>query len=135
MTKDKILFIPKQYAAIVAILIAIVMTVLDGSIMNITLPTLTKQFGVSPSTSIWIVNAYQLVITVSLLTFSSLGEIYNYRKIFIIGLIIFTMSSFFCALCNSFWTLTITRIIQGIGASCVMSVNPALIRIIYPPKI
>ena len=126
--------IPKQYTAIIAVLLAIVMSVLDGTIMNIALPTLTESFKISPGTSIWIVNAYQLIIAILLLPMASLGEIYGYRKVFLIGVIIFTCASFTCALCNSFTTLTITRVVQGIGAASIMSVNPALVRLIYPPQ-
>ena len=135
MNKKKFAFIPKQYFAVTAVLLAIMMSVLDGTIMNIALPTLAHDFDINPSAAIWIVNAYQLVITVTLLSFASLGEIYGYRRIFLIGISIFSASSAACALSDSFWMLTVFRIIQGFGASCVMSVNTALIRLIYPPKV
>lgn len=135
MSKDKIAFIPKQYFAVVAVLLAIMMSVLDGTIMNIALPTLAHDFDVTPSSAIWIVNAYQLVITMTLLSFASLGDIYGYRRIFLIGISIFVASSAACALSDSFWMLTVFRIVQGFGAACVMSVNTALIRLIYPPQI
>ena len=77
MSKEKIAFIPKQYFAVVAVLLAIMMSVLDGTIMNIALPTLAHDFDVTPSNAIWIVNAYQLVITMTLLSFASLGDIYG----------------------------------------------------------
>ena len=66
MSKEKTAFIPKQYFAVVAVLLAIMMSVLDGTIMNIALPTLAHDFDVTPSNAIWIVNAYQLVITMTL---------------------------------------------------------------------
>lgn len=135
MNKEKIAFIPKQYFAVVAVLLAIMMSVLDGTIMNIALPTLAHDFDVTPSSAIWIVNAYQLVITMTLLSFASLGDIYGYRRIFLIGISIFVASSTACALSDSFWMLTVFRIVQGFGAACVMSVNTALIRLIYPPQI
>ena len=68
MNKEKIAFIPRQYLAVIAVLLAIMMSVLDGTIMNIALPTLAHDFDVTPSTAIWIVNAYQLVITMTLLS-------------------------------------------------------------------
>ena len=135
MSKEKIAFIPKQYFAVVAVLLAIMMSVLDGTIMNIALPTLAHDFDVTPSNAIWIVNAYQLVITMTLLSFASLGDIYGYRRIFLTGISIFVGASAACALSDSFWMLTVSRIIQGFGAACVMSVNTALIRLIYPPQI
>lgn len=134
MSKEKTAFIPKQYFAVVAVLLAIMMSVLDGTIMNIALPTLAHDFDVTPSNAIWIVNAYQLVITMTLLSFASLGDIYGYRRIFLTGISIFAGASLACALSDSFWMLTVSRIIQGFGAACVMSVNTALIRLIYPPQ-
>ena len=135
MSKEKIAFIPRQYLAVVAVLLAIIMSVLDGTIMNIALPTLAHDFDVTPSNAIWIVNAYQLVITMTLLSFAALGDIYGYRRIFLIGISIFAGASLACTLSTSFWMLTVARIIQGFGAACVMSVNTALIRLIYPPQI
>ena len=128
MSKEKIAFIPKQYFAVVAVLLAIMMSVLDGTIMNIALPTLAHDFDVTPANAIWIINAYQLVITMTLLSFASLGDIYGYRRIFLTGISIFVGASAACALSDSFWMLTVSRIIQGFGAACVMSVNTALIR-------
>lgn len=126
--------IPKPYIAVTAVLLAIMMAVLDGTIMNIALPTLSSHFLVDPSKVVWIVNAYQLVITMSLLSFAALGDIYGYKRIFLIGLILFTTASGGCALSTSFTTLIIGRVIQGIGAACLMSVNTALVRLIYPSK-
>ena len=135
MSKEKTAFIPKQYFVVVAVLLAIMMSVLDGTIMNIALPTLAHDFDVTPANAIWIINAYQLVITMTLLSFASLGDIYGYRRIFLTGISIFVGASAACAFSDSFWMLTVSRIIQGFGAACVMSVNTALIRLIYPPQI
>lgn len=127
-------FIPRQYLAVIAIALALIMSVLDGTIMNVALPTLGREFGIPPSTVIWIVNAYQLTITVTLLSFSALGDIYGYKKIFLFGSSVFCGMSLVCALSSSFTMLTVARILQGIGASAVMSVTTALLRIIYPPQ-
>lgn len=127
-------FIPRRYWAVIAVALALIMSVLDGTIVNVALPTLSREFGTSPSTTIWIVNAYQLTITMSLLSFSALGDIYGYKKIFLIGTGIFCSMSLFCSLSTSFTMLTVARVLQGIGASAIMSVTTALLRIIYPPQ-
>lgn len=127
-------FIPRRYWAVIAVALALTMSVLDGTIVNVALPTLSREFGTSPSSTIWIVNAYQLTITMSLLSFSALGDIYGYKRIFLIGTTIFCPTSLFCALSSSFAMLTVARILQGIGASAIMSVTTALLRIIYPPQ-
>lgn len=126
--------IPRHYLAVIAVILAIIMSVMDGTIVNIALPTLSRQFGTDPAVTIWIVNAYQLVITISLLSFASLGDIYGYRKVFLWGIFIFTCSSLACALSSSFWMLVGARVVQGFGAACIMSVNTALVRLIYPAK-
>lgn len=127
-------FIPRRYLAVVAIALALVMSVMDGTIVNVALPTLAREFGTSPSTTIWIVNAYQLTITVTLLSFSALGDIHGYKKIFLFGTGVFCVMSLVCSLASSFAGLTVARILQGIGAAAIMSVTTALLRIIYPPQ-
>lgn len=124
--------LPRRIWAIVAIGFALCMSVLDINISNVVLPTLSHDFGTSPSVTTWIVNGYQLAIVVSLLSFSSLGEIFGYRKIFIYGVGLFCITSLICALSDSFWTLTTARVFQGFSASAITSVNTALLRLIYP---
>ena len=65
---------PRRIWAVVAASLALIMSVLDANIINVVLPTLSREFGTSPSTTIWVMNAYQLAITVSLLSFSSAAE-------------------------------------------------------------
>lgn len=124
-----------KYMPIVAVIIAIVMTVLDGTIMNVALPSLTKEFKIEPNTAIWLINIYQMVIMMFLLVFATVGDIFGYRKVFLCGLGLFTLASAFCAFSWNFESLIVSRTLQGIGASAVMSVNTALVRLIYPPKI
>lgn len=125
----------KSYFAVIAVQLALLMSVLDGTIMNVALPTLTEQFGVSPSDTIWVVNAYQLVITMTLLSFATLGDIYGYRRMFLIGVMVFVGASCGCALSSGLTGLIVWRVLQGFGAACLMSVNTALVRLIYPPRI
>jgi len=108
------------------------MSVLDVNIINIVLPTLSHDFGTSPAVTTWIINGYQLAIVVSLLSFSALGEIIGYRKVYLSGIGLFCITSLICALSDSFWTLTIARIFQGFSASAITSVNTAQLRYIYP---
>ena len=77
---------PRRIWAVVSIGFALCMSVLDVNIINIVLPTLSHDFGTSPAVTTWIINGYQLAIVVSLLSFSSLGEIIGYRKVFLSGI-------------------------------------------------
>src|SRR3954452_22503226 len=125
---------PQRYWAILTLSLGLLMAVLDGAIANIALPTIARDLEATPANSIWVVNAYQLAVTISLLPLSSLGEIYGYRRIYQAGLVLFTLASLACALSSSLPTLIIARMLQGLGAAGIMSVNSALIRFIYPRR-
>src|ERR1700744_1094742 len=124
--------VPQRYLAILTIALGLILAVMDSAIANIALPTIAQDLNASPAFSIWIVNGYQLAITISLLPLASLGEIVGYRRVYLVGLLLFTLASLFCTLSHSLALLTISRIVQGFGAAGVMSVNAALVRFIYP---
>lgn len=123
---------PQRNWAMAAISVGISVAVLDGAIANVALPTIAGDLHVNPASSIWVVNAFQLAVTISLLAFSSLGDLWGYKKVYVGGLLLFSTTSLICALSDSFWTLVIARGLQGFGAAAITSVNTALLRIIYP---
>lgn len=125
----------RKYIAVIALQIVLVMTVLDVTVVNVALPVLADKFHISSSAAVWIVTAYQLVITMLLLPVSSIGDIYSYKRTFLTGVAVFTFSSALCAASQSFTMLVIARTVQGIGAACVMGVNIALVRLVYPREI
>lgn len=118
--------------AITTLTIAIGMATLDTAIANTALPTIAADLNASAADSIWVVNAYQLALMVSLLPLAALGDILGYRRIYIVGLALFTVASLVCAASWSLPTLAVARVFQGFGASGIMSVNTALIRFVYP---
>lgn len=126
--------VPQRYAAIFTIALGIMMAVLDGAIVNVALPTIARELNASPAESIWIVNAYQIAIVISLLSLSFLGDMLGYRRVYQVGLALFMATSLFCALSSSLNMLTLARVLQGFGGAALMSVNTALIRIIYPKR-
>ena len=123
---------PQRNWAILTIALGLVMAVIDGAIANVALPTIAGSCNASPAFSIWIVNGYQLAITISLLPLASLGEIIGYRRVYLAGLVLFTLASLFCALSHTLLLLTVARIVQGFGAAGILSVNAALVRYTYP---
>ena len=123
---------PQRIWAILAVAFGVSLSVIDGTIANVALPTIGQQLGISSADSIWIVNAYQLAIMVSLLSFSALGDVIGYRKVYIAGLMLFTIASVGCAFSVSLQTLVLARVMQGFGAAAITSVNTTLIRFIYP---
>jgi DHA2 family multidrug resistance protein-like MFS transporter len=117
---------------VLTIALAVGLAVVDGAIANIALPTIATDMNATPSAAIWVINAYQLAVTIMLLPLAALGEIYGYRRVYMAGLVIFTTASLCCALSGSLVELTIARVLQGLGAAGIMSVNSALTRFVYP---
>src|ERR1700742_4172981 len=126
--------VPRRYWSVAAIWLAMTMSVLDGAIANVALPTIAGELHASAASSIWVVNAYQLAITVTLLPLAALGDRLGYRRVYMAGLLVFTLGSLGCALSHSLPTLTLARVFQGLGAGGIMSINAALVRFTYPKK-
>ncbi|AJK46475.1 major facilitator superfamily MFS-1 transporter [Burkholderia plantarii] len=120
--------------AMFAILMAVGLSILDTALANVALPVIAADLHTSPAASVWIVNAYQLAMVATLMPFAALGAIVGHRRVYLLGLATFVLASLACALSDSLATLTAARVLQGLGGSAVMSVNTALIRIIYPPN-
>ena len=117
MNADTGLPLPQRYWAIVVVALGITLAVLDGAIANVALPTIARDLHATAAASIWVVNAYQLAITISLLPLASLGDRIGYRRIYMAGLALFTLASLGCALSSSLPTLAAMRVIQGFGAA------------------
>jgi len=116
---------------IIAASLAMFMSSLDGTIVNIAIPTISSFFDISTSTVSWVCTIYLLISAGLLLIIGKLTDIIGYRKIFIFGFIVFTFGSFFCGffpdVCYSFPLLLIGRVIQAFGGVSMMVVAPALI--------
>ena len=108
------------------------MSVLDTSIANVALPTIGRELDATAEASIWVVNAYQIAIVMALLPVAAMGEIVGYRRLFGIGLALFAVASFGCALAGGLVGLTLARFAQGFGAACLFGVTGALVRFTYP---
>lgn len=127
--------LPQRYWAMLAIAIAIAMTVLDAAVANVALPTIAHALHAPAAEAIWVINAYQLAIVVALLPLAAVGDILGYRSVYQAGLVVFTLASLGCALSHTLTELVTARVVQGFGAAGVMSVNGALVRYTYPQKV
>ena len=114
--------------AMLSLAIGVGMASLDTAIANTALPAIASELNTTPAASVWIVNVYQLAMVATLLPFSSLGEIVGYRRVFLSGMLLFTLASLACAMAWSLPSLVVARLFQGVGASAMMSVNTALLR-------
>ena len=120
--------------AVAAIFTALAMASLDTAIANIALPAIAADLKISAADAIWVVNVYQIAMVATLLPLAALGEIVGHQRLYMSGLILFTAASALCALAWSLESLLVARILQGLGASGLMSVNTALVRYIYPAR-
>ncbi|GEN61844.1 MFS transporter [Acetobacter oeni] len=112
--------------------LSILLALLDYAIANVALPDIALDLHTTASETIWVVNAYQLSSIVSLLPLAAVGAWIGYARLCVIGVILFMLSSVGCAMAPSLLVLTLARAVQGIGAACMLGVNTALIRFIYP---
>jgi len=118
--------------ALAAIFTAMALASLDTAIANIALPAIAADLHVSPADAVWVVNVYQIALVATILPLGALGEIVGHQRIYLGGLLLFTIASLACALAWSLPSLLIARTLQGLGAAGLMAVNAALVRFVYP---
>ena len=118
--------------ALVAVLLGVALGALYTSIANTALPAIAHDLNSTAAQSIWIVNAYQLAVVAGLFPLAAMGDLFGARRIFLWGIALFTVASLACALAPSLLALSVARGFQGLGAAGVMSVNIALVRMIFP---
>jgi len=126
---------PRQrLLAIATVVLGLSIAVLDGSIANLALPVMATDLKASDADAIWVINSYQIAMAVCLLPLASLGEVIGYRRVYLGGLFLFTLASLACAASGDMLQLSLARVLQGLGAAGILSVNTALIRFIYPAR-
>ncbi len=116
----------------VIVFAAVFMAVVDGSVVNIALPTITAYFGVNLTLSQWIVTGYLVTMTSLLLVFGRISEYIGRSRVFVLGFFIFTIASLACGLSQTLMQLIFFRVIQAVGASMLFSISGAIIFSIYP---
>src|ERR1700744_5867651 len=120
--------------AVAAIFTALAMGSLDTVIANIALPAMAADLHVSPAEIVWVINVYQIIIA-TVLPLGALGEIVGHQRIYLGGLLLFTLASLGCALAWSLPSLLVARTLQGLGSSGMMAVNTALVRFVFPTRL
>ncbi|RYF67154.1 MAG: MFS transporter, partial [Comamonadaceae bacterium] len=116
------------------LVLGITLAVLDGTILNLALPDIARSFGATPSRAILVVSAYQIATLVMLLPMATLGDLIGYRRVYLGGVALFALASLGAMVAPTLDMLIAARAVQGLGAAGVMSVNAALVRLIYPPS-
>ncbi|HUJ56763.1 MAG TPA: MFS transporter [Gaiellaceae bacterium] len=124
----------RKWWTLAAVAFGLFMIMLDNTVVNVALPTMEKDLHVSISSLEWIVTAYALTFAALMITGGKLADMYGRRRIFVVGLAVFTLSSLACGLAPSAGFLIGARAVQGSGAALM---NPATLSIItatFPPK-
>ena len=121
-----------KWKAMLTVSIGIFMATLDGSIVNIALPTLTRLFDTDIPTVSWVILSYLLTITTLLLTLGRLSDMYGRKQVFAGGLLVFSIGSGLCSLSTSVGQLIAFRIVQGIGAAMIMATSTAIVTYAFP---
>jgi DHA2 family multidrug resistance protein-like MFS transporter len=101
----------------------------------VALPAIGADLGAHAAQAVWIVNAYQLAMAVAVLPLASLGEKLGYKRVFIAGVVVFTLASLLCACAPSLPALVAARVLQWLGGACVSTIVPALLRAVFPVKL
>jgi MFS transporter, DHA2 family, multidrug resistance protein len=125
---------PRRYLAIAAISLGTILTVLDGQIAGVALPTIARDLKVDSAAAVLVVTVYQLVLVMTLLPFSGLGDKIGLKRLYQAGQLLFTLATGLCFFAKSLPLLLIARALQALGAAAALSVMSALLRTIYPSR-
>jgi EmrB/QacA subfamily drug resistance transporter len=120
-----------RWLALVVLCCGDLMIVLDATIVNVALPSIRADLGFSATSLAWVVNAYLLTFGGFLLLGGRLGDLFGHRRLFLIGIAVFTVSSLACGLAGSQGVLVGARAVQGLGGAVVSAVALSLIMILF----
>lgn len=117
----------KRWLALIVLCLGVLMIVLDTTIVNVALPSIRADLGFTETSLVWVVNAYMLTFGGFLLLGGRLGDLFGHRKLFLLGITLFTLASAACGLANSQGLLITARAVQGLGGAVVSAVSLSLI--------
>ncbi|GBQ18772.1 MFS transporter [Tanticharoenia sakaeratensis] len=118
---------------VAALMLAVLLAVLDYSVVNVALPALSQALKATSAASIWVVNAYQIASCTMLLPAGALAQRWGARRICLTGLGVLIAGSVGCAAARDITMLAAARIVQGLGGAAILSVSADLFRRLYPP--
>jgi len=125
----------RRIPAVAVLLLAIIMAVLDASMVNVALPTIAIELAINPALVVWITIAYSLTIVITLLPLSAMAERVGLSRMFFVGAAVFMLASLAASFAQDFSLLLGARIAQGLGSSMLMCLFGGLIRNIYPLRL
>ena len=124
----------QQQLTLLVVCMALFFNVLNGTMVNIALPAIGRDFGIEPARLGWIATGYLLVFGVAVPFYGRLADRFGARRLFVIGLCIYSFSSLACAIAPSYSFLLAGRIAQACGAASIAGLGMAIISGVYPPE-
>ena len=121
-----------KWIILITVLLLIFMSTLDGSIVNVALPALSRELGVSNRAVSWVVSSYLITICTVILVFGKLGDITGKTRVFKYGVLLFTFGSFMCGFSSSLGMLIFSRALQAVGAAAAMATSQGIITQTFP---
>ncbi|NLC56310.1 MAG: MFS transporter [Armatimonadetes bacterium] len=121
-----------KWKALAAVAIGTFMSTLDSSIVNVAMPTLASEFQVEITTVEWVAMAYMLTVTGLLISLGRLSDMVGRKRIYNLGLLIFTAGSALCALAGGIGVLIAARVVQGVGAAMLAANGAAILTSAFP---
>ena len=121
-----------RWIALYVLCVGFLMIVLDGTVVNVALPSMQDDLGFSQSSLAWVLNAYLIAFGGLLLLAGRLGDLVGRKTVFLVGLAVFTVASFFCGLANSQAMLVGARFVQGVGGAMTSAVILGMIVTMFP---
>jgi DHA2 family multidrug resistance protein-like MFS transporter len=120
--------------AVIATTIGTIISIMDQTIVNTALPTIAHDVDATASASIWVINSYQLALTVAIVPLASAGDILGYARVYRVGLAAFVLASLACVFSHSLEALVIARFVQGIAGAAMTVTTGPLLRRAFPPE-
>jgi EmrB/QacA subfamily drug resistance transporter len=121
----------RRWLALIVLNLGTLMIVLDATIVNVALPSIRDDLGFTGESLAWVVNAYLLTFGGFLLLGGRLGDLFGHRRLFLIGIVLFTLASLACGIANSQETLIAARAVQGLGGAVVSAVALSLVMMLF----
>jgi EmrB/QacA subfamily drug resistance transporter len=121
----------RRWFALMVLCLGVLMIVLDSTIVNVALPSIREDLGFDDASLVWVVNAYLLTFGGFLLLGGRLGDLFGHRRLFLVGIVAFTLASLWCGLSTSQGMLIAARAVQGLGGAVVTAVALSLIMMLF----
>ncbi len=122
-----------KWAAVAVLLLANFMNLIDITIVNVAMPSMQSELSAAPNLIEWIIAGYTFSFALLLLPAGRMGDLFGRRRLFMAGIVVFTLASLVCGLSPGTGTLVTARVVQGVGAAIMMPQTLALVPALFPP--